>query len=169
MTQAKSELMVERAFRAALSQMGSHVGCAKGPVTGKNTKDWVVEHTISLSWRIGRAVALSRSLNQIDTVAESIISEVGGNESAKVLFKGKIVGVERTLRMGHVYGEVIIEAMNMDSSKERPANGRYKIPFKNENIVAIREEEDGSETVGFLPYLDWLTLTPARFLLRSQI
>jgi DUF917 family protein len=49
MTKAKSELMVERAFRASLSQMGSHVACAKGPVTGANTKKWVVEHTISVS------------------------------------------------------------------------------------------------------------------------
>ncbi|KAH8687733.1 hypothetical protein BGZ60DRAFT_522381 [Tricladium varicosporioides] len=145
MTQAKSELMVERAFRAALSQMGSHVGCAKGPITGANTKSWVVEHTISLSWRIGRAVALSRAQNQIDTVAESIIKEVGGDESAKVLFKGKIVGVERTLRMGHVYGEVVVE-----STEEIGKGGRkerLKIPFKNENIVAIREEEGGSETI----------------------
>jgi DUF917 family protein len=147
MTQAKSELMVERAFRAALSQMGSHVGCAKAPVSGKNTKSWVVEHTISLSWRIGRAVALSRSLNQIDTVAESIIKEVGGNESAKVLFKGKMVRVERTLRMGHVYGEVIFEAMNFSGIENVPMKGKYKIPFKNENILAIREEEDGGETV----------------------
>jgi DUF917 family protein len=147
MTKAKSELMVERAFRAALSQMGSHVACAKGPISGKNTKSWVVEHTISLSWRIGRAVALSRSLNQIDAVAESIIAEVGGSESAKVLFKGKIVGVERTLRMGHVYGEVIIEGMNLKGEGESEFKGRLKIPFKNENIVAIREEEDGGETV----------------------
>lgn len=170
MTQAKSELMVKRAFRAALSQMGSHVGCAKGPVSGKNTKSWVVEHTISLSWRIGRAVALSRSQNQIDTVAKSIISEVGGDESAKVLFKGKIVGVERTLRMGHVYGEVIIKAMNVNGSDEPNGKGRCKIPFKNENILAIREEEDGSETVGHLYHLFWKARTnTSRFLLRSQI
>jgi DUF917 family protein len=127
--------------------MGSHVACAKGPVSGKNARSWVVEHTISLSWRIGRAVALSRSLNQIDTVAESIISEVGGDDSAKVLFKGKIVAVERTLRMGHVYGEVIIEGMSLKGEGESEFNGRLKIPFKNENIVAIREEDDGSETV----------------------
>lgn len=150
MTKAKSELMVERAFRAALSQMGSHVACAKGPVSGKNAKNWVVEHTISLSWRIGRAVALSRSLNKIDTVAESIIEEVGGSESAKVLFKGKIVGVERTLRMGHVYGEVIIEGMSLKGEGESDFKGRLKIPFKNENILAIQEEEDGSETVSVL-------------------
>jgi DUF917 family protein len=147
MTQAKSELMVERAFRAALSQMGSHVACAKGPVTGKNTKSWVVEHTISLSWRIGRAVTLCRSQNRIDTVAESIIDEVGGKESAKVLFQGKIVGVERTLRMGHVYGEVIIEAMNMTGNGNLVGKGKLKIPFKNENILAIKEEADGNHRV----------------------
>lgn len=141
MTQATSELMVEQAFRAALSTMGSHVACAKGPVSGKNTKRWVVEHTISLSWRIGRAVALARQNNQIDSVAEAIIGEVGGTQSAKVLFKGKIVGVERTLKMGHVYGEVIIEENGMGKV------GRMKIPFKNENILAIQEEADGTEKV----------------------
>ncbi len=147
MTQAKSELMVEKAFRAALSQMGSHVACAKGPVSGKNTKSWVVEHTISLSWRIGRAVVLSRSKNQVDTVAEAIIAQVGGSESAKVLFKGKIVGVERALRMGHVYGEVIMETTDMVEGSGSRGKERFKIPFKNENILAIREEDDGSETV----------------------
>jgi DUF917 family protein len=142
-TKAKSELMVERTFRAALSQMGSHVACAKGPVSGSNTKKWVVEHTISLSWRIGRAVALSRSRNDIDNVASAIISEAGGDESAKVLFGGKIVSVERTLRMGHVYGEVIIEALEEKGGRKE----RFKIPFKNENILATREEIDGSSTV----------------------
>jgi hypothetical protein len=160
MTQAKSELMVEKAFRAALSQMGSHVACAKGPITGKNTKSWVVEHTISLSWRMGRAVALSRSLNQIDTVAESIISEVGGYGSAKILFKGKIVGVERTLRMGHVYGEVIIQSMDLTgATNDLREKGKLKIPFKNENILAIKEEEDGSETARALHPIGFLNIT----------
>ncbi|RDW56380.1 hypothetical protein BP5796_13202 [Coleophoma crateriformis] len=134
------ELMVEKAFRAALSQMGSHVACAKGPVSGRNTKNWVVEHTISLSWRIGRAMALSRQSNQTDTVAESIISEVGGDAVTKILFKGKILGVQRTLRMGHVYGEVIIEG-GVDGKE------KLKIPFKNENILAVKEDVNGSETV----------------------
>lgn len=157
MTKAKTELDVERAFRAALSQMGSHVACAKGPVSGANTKTWVVENTISLSWRIGRAVALSRCLNKIDTVAESIIEEVGGPSSAKVLFKGKVVGVERITRMGHAYGEVIIEAAATDGGSpqtvrtEGPAE-RLKIPFKNENILAKRIDGSGNETVIYTPW-----------------
>jgi DUF917 family protein len=151
MTKARTELDAERAFRAALSQMGSHVGCAKGPISGANTKSWVVENTISLSWRIGRAVALSRCSNAVDTVVESIIEEVGGPESAKLLFKGKIVGVERSTKMGHSYGEVIIESSNandpnhsLDGHKKVE---RLTIPFKNENIYAKKTYASGKEEV----------------------
>ncbi|OHW91158.1 hydantoinase protein [Colletotrichum incanum] len=149
MTKARTELDAERAFRAALSQMGSHVGCAKGPVSGRDTKSWVVENTLSLSWRIGRAVALSRCTNTIDSVAEAIVNEVGGKDSARVLFRGKIVGVERVTRMGHAYGEVIIE----NSASYDSANGcektteRLKIPFKNENIFAKKIHGDGEEEI----------------------
>lgn len=34
MTKATSDETVERVFRAGLSELGSHVGCAEGPVTG---------------------------------------------------------------------------------------------------------------------------------------
>jgi DUF917 family protein len=115
------------------------------------TKKWVVEHTISLSWRIGRAVAQARKSNQIDNVAESIIQEVGGQAAAKVLFKGKIVGCDRTLRMGHVYGEVIIEGLHVNSNisdETKQYRGKMKIPFKNEYIAAYQIHEDDSETVG---------------------
>lgn len=145
MKKARSELDAERALRGALSQMGSHVGCAKGPVSGKNTKEWVVENTMSLSWRIGRAVALSRCTNTIDTVAESIIAEVGGAQSARVLFKGKIIGVERVTRLGHAYGEVIIESTA--AAAEGSAKERLIIPFKNENIYAKKIDATGKEEV----------------------
>ena len=112
------------------------------------TKRWVVEHTISLAWRIGRAVIRARQNSRIDAVAETIIEEVGGNKSAKVLFKGKIVGVERTLRMGHVYGEVIIEASDISASDGAAEfEGLIKSPFKNENIAALRLSDDNSEEV----------------------
>ncbi|OMP82249.1 Hydantoin utilization protein A, partial [Diplodia seriata] len=165
MTKATSDETVERVFRAGLSELGSHVGCAEGPVTGAETKRWVVEHTISLSWRIGRAVHKARRSNRIDTVAESIVDEVGGSGSAKVLFKGKIVGVERTLRNGHVYGEVVIEAtaaadddLNGEDGgggKKESFEGTVRIPFKNENIAAFKVKADGTgeETLAIVPDL----------------
>ncbi|KAI8268516.1 hypothetical protein K4K58_004964 [Colletotrichum sp. SAR11_239] len=143
MTKARTELDAERAFRAALSQMGSHVGCAKGPVSGRDTKFWVVENTVSLSWRIGRAVALSRCSNTIDRVAEAIVDEVGGEESARVLFRGKIVGVERVTRMGHAYGEVIIEGASADGKGVE----KLVIPFKNENILVKKIDAEGGEEI----------------------
>ncbi|KAJ0304523.1 hypothetical protein COL516b_005880 [Colletotrichum fioriniae] len=147
MTKARTELNAERAFRAALSQMGSHVGCAKGPVSGRDTKSWVVENTVSLSWRIGRAVAMARCTNAIDTVAEAVVDVVGGQESARVLFRGKIVGVERVTRMGHAYGEVTIEGYTDGSSGGDGAVEKFVIPFKNENILAKKVNAGGQEDI----------------------
>lgn len=154
MTSATSEKMIERAFRAALSEMGSHVACAKGPCSGANAKSWVVENTISLAWRVGRAVALCKSRNELDNVADVIIDEVGGKESAKVLFKGKIVGVERKVVKGHVYGEVVIAAIESDDEGSGSASGSgqrfsgtVKVPFKNENILAAHVDASGKETL----------------------
>jgi DUF917 family protein len=107
----------------------------------------VVEHTISQSWRIGRAVASARRSNRVDRVAETIVDECGGADAAKVLWKGKIVGVERTLRMGHIYGECIIEGAAVTDEEANADNtfqGKIKIPFKNENIAAIRMTSDDS-------------------------
>jgi DUF917 family protein len=154
MGSATSDLKVEQVIRAALSQMGSAVGTADAPVTGAETKRWVVEHTISLSWRIGREVARARRENRIDTVAHSIIDAVGGADTGRVLFKGKIVGVERNLYMGHVYGEVIIEGTDATYT------GKIKIPFKNENIAAIRIPEGSESKTGEEKNEDVLGIVP---------
>ncbi|KAI4683315.1 hypothetical protein J4E81_009445 [Alternaria sp. BMP 2799] len=154
MPTATSDLKVEQVIRAALSQMGSSVGTADAPVTGAETRRWAVEHTISLSWRIGREVARARKENRIDNVAQSIIDAVGGSETGRALFKGKIVGVERKLYMGHVYGEVIIEATGSEYQ------GKIKIPFKNENIAAIRIPANGESTTGEEKNEDVMAIVP---------
>lgn len=155
MPTATSDFKVEQVIRAALSQMGSHVGTADGPVTGAETRRWAVEHTISLSWRIGREVARARKENRIDNVAESIIDAVGGPETGRVLFKGKIVGVERKLWMGHIYGEVIVEG-----TEGTEYAGKIKIPFKNENIAAVRLHEGVESKTGDEKNEDVLAIVP---------
>ncbi|KAJ4197675.1 hypothetical protein NW755_000372 [Fusarium falciforme] len=153
MPKASSDAAVERILRAALSEMGSQVGGADAPVTGAETKRWVVKHTLSQAWRIGRAVARARKENRVDNVAETIIDECGGPGAGKVLWKGKIVGVERTLRNGHVYGECLIEGADVRDDDNGTAGdqasaqfrGIIKIPFKNENIAAIRVHPDRKE------------------------
>ncbi|KAK0671031.1 hypothetical protein QBC41DRAFT_271409 [Cercophora samala] len=168
MPKASSDRQVERIMRAALSQMGSQVAAAEPPVTGAEMKRWVVENTISQAWRIGRAVARARQENRLEAMAESIIDECGGSAGGKVLFKGKIVGVQRTLRMGHVYGECIIEGITdisaldgVDAGKEKGQQftGRIKIPFKNENIAAVKVH-DGQEDGALERQEDVLAIVP---------
>ncbi|KAI0312127.1 hypothetical protein OF83DRAFT_1270491 [Amylostereum chailletii] len=148
MHKGTTEKMIERAFRAALAEMGSHVACAKGPYTGAKTKAYGVRNTLSMAWRIGRAVALCRARNEVDAVADAIIDAVGGAEMARVLFRGKIVGVERTTAKGHVSGEVVVRA----AERSPFVGAQLRIPFKNENILAARVDDGGgggadSETV----------------------
>ncbi|KAB5545769.1 hypothetical protein GE09DRAFT_1224720 [Coniochaeta sp. 2T2.1] len=124
MTKATSDLQVERVFRAGLSQLGSAVGCADDPTTGAEKKRWV-------------------EVERVDRVAETIIDEYGGPEGAKVLWKGKIIGVERTLRMGYIYGELIIGwaiVGDEESSAEDEFRGKIKIPFKNEKYLCCQND-----------------------------
>lgn len=181
---AASDEAVERIIRAALSAMGSQVGAADPPVTGEEMKRWVVENTLSQAWRLGRAVARARKVGRVDEVAEMIVEECGGGgkekTGAKVLFKGKIVGVRRQLRMGHVYGECIIEGTDVSdgtAAATRQSDGttattttredftgkRIKIPFKNENIAAIRIPEghdDSSDDQELEKQEDVLAIVP---------
>ncbi|KAF4494462.1 D-amino acid hydantoin hydrolase (hydantoinase) [Fusarium agapanthi] len=151
MPKASSDEAVERIIRSALSEMGCQVGAADTPVTGEETKRWAIEHTLSQSWRIGRAVARARKENRIDNVAETIIEECGGRGAGKVLWKGKIIGVERSLRKGHVYGECLIEGADVrdEHVASRDISEQFmrvvKIPFKNENIAALRVHPDRKE------------------------
>jgi DUF917 family protein len=144
-----SERKLEEIVRAALTAMGSLIALASGPYPGSKTKKYIVQNTMSLSWRIGRAVFKARHFNTIATVGESIIKEVGGEGSAKVIFKGKIVGVERRLFHGHIYGEVIIEAGDISGQNKEPeVTGKLKIPYKNENIFALHHEGSTEKVFG---------------------
>jgi len=114
-------------------------------------------NTVSLAWRIGRCIARAEATNTISTVAEAIIHEVGGTKSAKILFRGKIVAVERKLFKGHSYGLITIAALaasedesTEDQKARLPAiktSGTLTIPFKNENIYAEHTSEEGERTI----------------------
>lgn len=175
MSRTTSDYIMEKVLRAALSQMGSHTATADAPVTGAETKRWIVENTLSQAWRIGRSVVRARRENRVDSVAEVIIDECGGPSAGRVLFKGKIVGVERMLRGGYAYGECIIEGADVrvdessgksgSSSAPGSFHGRIKIPFKNENIAVLKlregeTEERQEDVLGIVP--DLITVIDAQ-------
>jgi len=156
MTKASNDEIVDRALRASCAEMGSRVGKAAKPTTTDRVRKFGVLNTVSLAWRIGRCIARAEATNTLSSVAEAIVDEVGGTKSAKILFRGKIVGVERRLFKGHSYGSITTAGLSAleEDSTESTANrlpavatgGTLTIPFKNENIYAEHVAEDGTKT-----------------------
>ncbi|KAI9689895.1 MAG: hypothetical protein M1822_009777 [Bathelium mastoideum] len=160
MTRAPNDEIVDRALRASCAEMGSRVGMAARPTTAERVRNCAVLNSYSLAWRIGRCIAVAEQTNTLSQVAEAIVQEAGGSDSAKVLFRGKIVGVERRLWKGHSYGEVIIASSapgnELDEDETHSAShhvkpvaqgGTLKIPFKNENILAEHTDANGKQSI----------------------
>ncbi|KAF2091876.1 hypothetical protein K490DRAFT_61313 [Saccharata proteae CBS 121410] len=155
MTRASNDEIVDRALRASCAEMGSRVGKAGAPTTTEMVRKFSVINTYSLAWRIGRCIARAEASNTLSRVCEGIVEEVGGEETARILFRGKIVAVERRLFKGHSYGEITIGGIPAEEEDEgakdaMPAlasGGVLKIPFKNENLYAEHTNEDGSKRI----------------------
>ncbi|KAJ9133670.1 Hydantoin utilization protein A [Pleurostoma richardsiae] len=158
MTRAPDDEIVDRALRASCAEMGSRVGMAARPTRTEYVRRYGVLNTTSLAWRIGRSIARCEAAHNLPGVAAAIIEEAGGPEAAKVLFRGKIVAVERRLFKGHSYGTVHIASSGCgdgDEEDEDPgervaplvSGGTLKIPFKNENIFAEHTAEDGTTRI----------------------
>ena len=151
MIKTTDDEIVDRALRAACSEMGSRVGLTAKPTTAQRVQDFAVLNTVSQAWRIGRCVARAQQENSTHTVADQIIDAIGGPSTAKILFRGKIVAVERRLFKGHSHGHIIIEQTmdeDLESQHETPAvkeGGKVMIPFKNESIYVKHIAEDGTE------------------------
>lgn len=130
----------------------------------------LVKNTVSLAWRLGRAVALATKQSNLSNVGSVIVEALGGKETARVLFSGKIVEVGRRTFKGHVIGEVVIQAMKAGEEEEEEGKETFEgtlrsessahrsllqpltpsllmpVPFKNETLYA-EHEVDGVKKV----------------------
>ncbi|TDZ20560.1 putative D-/L-hydantoinase subunit A [Colletotrichum orbiculare MAFF 240422] len=141
------------AIRDACVAMGSAAGAAGRPIPGKLMRDVGIPNTYSLAWRLGRAVALAQRAGTVAAVARDIVDAAGGPGSARVLFQGKIRGVESTLTASaHSLGRVAVERLGegeMETDADRVGGGlrAVVVPFMNENLAVLGTLEDGSEQV----------------------
>ncbi|KAK8188343.1 hypothetical protein IWZ00DRAFT_576569 [Phyllosticta capitalensis] len=154
MVRASTDEIVDRALRASCSEMGSRVGMASAPTTADSVRKHSVLKTYSLAWRIGRCIARAERSNTLSKVCESIVEEVGGQKTARVLYRGKIINVERRLYKGHSYGTITISGIPADEQEEvvdaMPAvaeGGKLVIPHKNENLYCEHKAEDGTKRI----------------------
>ncbi|KAL2817246.1 hypothetical protein BDW59DRAFT_175573 [Aspergillus cavernicola] len=113
--------------------MGSLVGLAPRPTTGEVAKKCGVLRSVPLAWRIGRAMARAcEAKHRAAAAADAIVNELGGLGGARVLFRGKVAAVGRSLRKGFSVGML---------------RGELRIPFINENILAEHVAVDGTTRV----------------------
>lgn len=169
MTKSSDDEAIDRTLRAPAIEMGYYVGLAAKPTNTDLVRKWSIRNTVSQAWRIGRCIARAKRMNTINTVAEQIVYEVGGPSTAKILFRGKIIGVERRLFKGHSHGEVVIQAVLSDegdlidpeSMAAVAEGGTVRIPFMNENLLAEHHHGDGPmEVIASVP--DLITVLDAQ-------
>jgi DUF917 family protein len=78
----------------------------------------MIRNTVSQSWRLGRAIALARYKANLGNLGPVLVDTLGGKKTAKVLFSGKIVEVNRSMYKGHSVGEVVIQALHIEEEEE---------------------------------------------------
>jgi DUF917 family protein len=147
---AQSTAAVDSVLRACCVTMGCAAGVVSRPLTAEEFVNQGLLHTHSAAWRIGRAVKSVQSgcWTGDGTPAEAVVEECGGPNSAKILFKGKIVEVSNRLVKGHSVGQLIVEGYSpsfetanvsvQESAAQPKARTRQQssISFKNENLIA---------------------------------
>lgn len=133
-------------------------GAAGNPITGAEMKHFGIPNTFSLAWRLGRAVVAAKSRPRawsFADVARSIIAECGGPGCCRVVFRGKMRGVEsRITTTAHSIGQVTIEKVDEEDDDDGLYDGEdagsiteVKVPFMNENLSVIGRKADGTEKV----------------------
>ncbi|KAI8670565.1 hypothetical protein NCS57_00528100 [Fusarium keratoplasticum] len=129
--QSNSNRDIEDVLRAVCVQMGQAAGISLGALTGQQVKQVAVQSSISLAWRLGRAVQLARAEKQ--DIVDSILATHPGRK----ILSGKITSVTRHVRGAFTEGSAKIVPFDT----EVPTENEIRITFQNENIQAFRVKD----------------------------
>ncbi|KAF9553636.1 Hydantoinase/oxoprolinase [Agrocybe pediades] len=153
LTTVKNDHFVESIMRVVTTEMGSSAALCPPPLAVCDARDFGVTRTQSQAWRIGRAIAICRQLNNLKGVTDEILKLQNG----RCLFIGKIINVSREVRAGFTWGEVRIARLRNDELEDAtdtntPTDGGEEdatmlIPFQNENLCAYLDFADGRRKV----------------------
>ena len=143
---------VDRMLRACCVTMGCAAGVVSKPLTAQEFMEQGLLQTHSAAWRIGRAVKTWQlsSGTAATSLAEAIVEQCGGSNSAQILFEGKVVEVTNHLVKGHSVGQLLVEGYSplFGGPQSSPKNDvvsapaqpkerqQLSISFKNENLIA---------------------------------
>ena len=118
---------MERASRKICTEMGSIASTCKAPRTGAEIKEWGIHFTTS------RAIAIGRRVREAQRLHADPIAAVLDEAEGKLLFRGKVVDVERCTTEGFLRGRAMMEGLDEDRGS------RLELAFQNEWVVAWRD------------------------------
>ncbi|PPQ89891.1 hypothetical protein CVT25_004813 [Psilocybe cyanescens] len=153
----KNDHFVESIMRVVTAEMGSTAALCLPPFPLREARDFGVNRSQSQAWRIGRAIASCRQLNDMNGIVDAILKLQAG----KCLFVGKIIDVSREVRTGFTWGQVRIarlrddELEDIDQRKQllkttdevEGVDDTLLIPFQNENLCAYLESSNGTRKI----------------------
>lgn len=118
---------MERFGRSVAVDFGAIAAGVGAPLTARQVRESTILGSLSYAERIGRAIREAHAA-KADGVA-AIVRETNG----RVIFRGKIVDVQRRIERGWTLGEAALEGLGDD------AGHGMVVRFQNENLVAIRD------------------------------
>ena len=133
---------MERVSRKICVEFGSIASTCKAPRTGREVKDWAIHGTTTKAIAIGHAVREAQARHS-DPVAAILSVEPG-----KVLFRGKVVDVDRRTTEGFLRGTARVAGIDDDRGSS------VVLDFQNEWIVAWRDGEPVATSPDLICVLD---------------
>jgi DUF917 family protein len=120
---------MERVSRKICVEYGSIASTCKAPRTGAEVRQWGIHGTTT------KAIAIGHAVREAQRKHEDPIAAILSVEPGKVLYRGKVVDVERRATEGFLRGRTRFEGMD----DWRGAG--MELAFQNEWIVAWRDGE----------------------------
>jgi len=123
------DLRAETLVRAMAVVSKNSVGVVDHPANGKELKRAVIPGTISYALKIGRAYRKAKEENN------DLALEIAKAGSGYILFRGRVKDFQWEDKDGFTIGNTYIEG------EDDYVGTEYKIWFKNENIIAWRDQK----------------------------
>ncbi|HUL50372.1 MAG TPA: DUF917 domain-containing protein [Gemmatimonadales bacterium] len=138
---------LERAFRRYCARKGGWIYFTVS-IDRASLQCTLVRGTIRLALELGREIAAARMRG--DDPIEPLIAVAGG----RLLFRGRILDVERRFRGGHDWGAVRLDGVETDRGR------RAEVLFKNEYLILHVDEKVVLTVPDLITLLETETGTP---------
>jgi uncharacterized protein len=132
----------ERIVRKICAEYGSTASTCQPPRTGAEVKKWGIHGTITKAITIGHAV------REAQRTHDEPIAAILAVEPGKILYKGKVIDVERRATEGFLRGLARFDGL------DEWRGSKMQINFQNEWIVARQDGEPVAMTPDLICVLD---------------